>query len=84
MSTVIPWPLGDLADGVPFVVCGDGLHPLRLVVPEVILTEVAAGGLAEGHDLLHQRTAVITLAAGVRQLLQGLSVLLPAKDVPAR
>ena len=73
---------GDLADGVPLVVRGDGLHPLRLVVPEVILTEVAAGGPAEGHDLLHQRTAVITLAAGGRQLLQGLSVLLPAKDVP--
>ena len=52
----------DLANGVAAVVLRDGFDPFRVIVFEVILTEVAARAARMGDDLLHQLAAVIALA----------------------
>ena len=71
----------DFADGIALVIRVDGLHPLGVVSTEIFLLEISSRLLGEGHDLLHQFAAIVALAIGSRQLLQGVGVLGPAEDV---
>ena len=71
----------DLPHPVALIVRRDGLHPLGVVIPEVLLAEVTPGLPTKGHDLLHQRASVVALTVGGCQLLQSLGILLPAEDV---
>ena len=71
----------DLPHPIALIVGGDGLHPLGVVILEVLFAEVTPGLPAEGHDLLHQRAPVVALTVGGCQLLQSLGILLPPEDV---